>query len=191
MTDMALVFIDVQKGFTATTWGERNNPMAEHRMKELLQYWREKKRLIIHVQHASKEISSPLHPAKSGFAFQDSFEPLPGEWHVIKSVNSAFIGTGLHVKLREHHIEDLVFAGLTTPHCVSTTVRMAANYGYNCTVVEDATAAFRMQDHRGEWLSAEESHQFALAHLHQEFAHVQSTSSLVREQAEVESLFYD
>jgi nicotinamidase-related amidase len=44
-------------------------------------------------------------------------------------VNSCFIGTGLEGYLREKKIRQVVFAGLTTDHCVSTTVRMAANLG--------------------------------------------------------------
>jgi nicotinamidase-related amidase len=46
-----------------------------------------------------------------------------------KHVNSAFIGTGLECYLKEHGIRQLIVAGITTDHCVSTSVRMAANLG--------------------------------------------------------------
>ncbi|KAL4981751.1 Isochorismatase-like protein [Aspergillus falconensis] len=46
-----------------------------------------------------------------------------------KNVNSAFIGTRLESYLREHGIRQLIVAGLTTDHCVSTSVRMAADLG--------------------------------------------------------------
>ncbi|KAL2816314.1 Isochorismatase-like protein [Aspergillus granulosus] len=46
-----------------------------------------------------------------------------------KTVNSAFIGTELESYLRENGIRQLVVAGITTDHCVSTSVRMGANLG--------------------------------------------------------------
>lgn len=44
-----------------------------------------------------------------------------------KTVNSCFIGTELEATLRKHEIRRLYVLGLTTDHCVSTTVRMAGN----------------------------------------------------------------
>ncbi|WP_312855522.1 isochorismatase family protein [Litoribacterium kuwaitense] len=133
----------------------------------------------MHVQHASSDEESLLYPGKEGFSFQKGFEPLTNEWHVIKGVNSAFIGTGLHIKLRDNNLQNIVICGFTTPHCISSTVRMAANYGYTCTVVEDATAAFRLRNHRGEVVDAEEVHLSALAHLHDEFAQVERTETVL------------
>ena len=101
-----------------------------------------------------------------------------------KSVNSAFIGTDLHELLQEIGATELTICGLTTPHCVSTTARMAANLGYSVRLVEDACAAFTSNANvsfdNGPELTADDIHRTALAHLHGEFAHVCQTAEVLR-----------
>lgn len=168
----ALLMIDVQQGLDAPGWGERNNPGAERRMKRLLAAWRAAGLPVIHVQHDSVEPDSPLRPERPGNALKPDFEPLAGEPLFRKSVNSAFIGTGLEPHLRAAGIRSLVVAGLTTDHCVSTTVRMAGNLGFDVVLVGDATATFERTGPGGESWTAEEMHRAALASLHGEFARV-------------------
>ena len=169
-----LLLIDMQIGFEAAVWGERNNPDAEERAKDLLAHWRNAKRPIVHVRHVSIEPRSPLVGA--GTDFKPEVTPLAGEAVFEKSVNSAFIGTNLHEHLQEIGTTHLTICGLTTPHCVSTTTRMAANMGYAVDLVADASAAFSsnadVSFDNGPVLSAEEIHRTALAHLHGEFARV-------------------
>jgi len=171
-TDTALLVIDVQQGLSEPRWGARNNPEAEQRIAELLQAWREAHRPVIHVQHMSLSPDSPLRPGHPGNAFKPEATPLSDEPVFQKQVNSAFIGTELEAYLRSHGIGALVFAGLTTDHCVSTTVRMAANLGFTATVVADATATFERIGPDGEHYSADQMHRLALASLYGEFATV-------------------
>lgn len=44
----ALLVIDVQKGFDASSWGKRNNLDAEKNIQRLLEFWRSQNRLVIH-----------------------------------------------------------------------------------------------------------------------------------------------
>ncbi|MEM9348659.1 MAG: cysteine hydrolase family protein [Pseudomonadota bacterium] len=170
----ALLLIDIQLGFNAPGWGTRNNPDAEARAGELLAAWRAADRPIVHICHVSKELGSPL--SGPGTAFKPEVMPRAGEKIVEKSVNSAFIGTNLHNHLQRVGATDLTICGLTTPHCVSTTTRMAGNLNYNVRLVADACAAFTsnadVSFDGGPLLSAEEIHRTALAHLHGEFAEV-------------------
>ena len=115
-----------------------------------------------------------------GNQFLELTKPAEGEIVIQKNVNSAFIGTNLQEILIEKEIENLVVVGLTTDHCVSTSVRMAGNYGYNTYLVEDATATFDKIGVNGEKFPAQLIHDTALASLNEEFATVITTSDVVK-----------
>jgi nicotinamidase-related amidase len=176
-----LLLIDIQRGFDAPGWGPRNNPGAEVNAARLLDHARRAGWCIVHVRHVSVQPGSPL--SGKGTEFKPEVAPLPGETVLEKTVNSAFIGTGLEALLRGAGIGDLVICGLTTPHCVSTTARMAANLGFSVRLAHDACAAFAGNaDSRWSGApapSAEAIHAAALDHLHGEFARVLSTDAIL------------
>ena len=179
MSKTALLSIDFQKGFDERVWGVRNNPDAESKMSTLLAAWRQQGLPVIHVKHCSQEENSPLKMGSQGNEFKQEASPLAGEMVFEKSVNSAFIGTDLEAYLRDHAIESLVIAGLTTDHCVSTTTRMAGSLGFNVVLVSDATATFDRTGVDGTHYSAEEIHAIHLASLHGEFCNVLDCSAVL------------
>lgn len=183
MQKTALILIDIQQAFIgedASYWGTaRNNPDAEKNMLKILQHWRSQKWPVIHIRHCSIQPNSPLRPECPGNAFQAGFEPLPGETEMTKSVNSAYIETGLSDYLKNRDITDVVHIGLTTDHCVSTSTRMAGNLGFNVTLITDATATFNRTDHQGQVHSAETMHCVNLASLKDEFATLKTTAELL------------
>lgn len=191
MNNTALILIDIQSGFDdASLWGgSRNNPAMEANAAQLLAHGRKNGRKsginIIHVQHASRSETSPLHPKSKGFAFKQGFEPLNGEKHIIKHENSAFIGTDLEIFLREHMISKLIICGITTEHCVSTTTRMASNLGFDVRLIGDACHAWPKTSLDGQHtIDAETIHITELAILHKEFAMVQSTQATIEEMSQ-------
>jgi nicotinamidase-related amidase len=176
----ALILIDIQKGFDNIPYwgGQRNNPHAEKNAAALLQLWRENSLPVFHVQHCSSNPNSPLHASNSGNEFKDEVAPVGFEPVIKKNVNSAFIGTDLKAKLDAAKITTLVIVGLTTDHCVSTTTRMAGNFGFKTFLVADATATFNKKGIGGQSFSAELIHETALASLSNEVATVVTTDFL-------------
>jgi nicotinamidase-related amidase len=176
-----LLVIDVQKGFDDPVWGRRNNPQAEGNIAKLLAAWRRTARPVFYIQHLSRNPDSTLSPGSVGSEIKEIVRPRGDEPVIRKHVNSAFIGTELEARLRARGCETLVITGLTTPHCVSTTARMAGNLGFDTRVVADATAAFDWVGHDGKLYTAEEIHQISLVTLHREFAEIVETESLLEQ----------
>jgi nicotinamidase-related amidase len=68
--------------------------------------------------------------------------PLPGEHLIDKPGKGAFHATPLQPLLQRLGVTQLVFAGVTTEVCVQTTMREANDRGYECLLVEEATASY-------------------------------------------------
>jgi nicotinamidase-related amidase len=179
MIPATLLLIDVQTGLDSPDLGKRNNPQAEQNIARLLAKWRKKDWPIVHVRHDSIEPQSKLRPDSPGNTIKTEAKPLADEIVFGKSGNSAFIGSGLEQYLREREVDKLVVVGLTTDHCVSTSVRMAENLGFDVTVVVDATATFERTGYNGIHYSAENIHQINLLSLQNEFCKIQSTEELL------------
>lgn len=175
----ALLLIDVQKGFEEVEYwgGNRNNPEAEQRISEILGLWRSQDMPIIHIMHNSTLPQSPLFPGKEGNKLMDIVLPQQDEPLMTKNVNSAFIGTELEKYLNDRNIQHLVVCGFTTDHCISTSVRMGANLGFELVVVKDATVTFD-RNFEGKHYPAAEIHNVHLASLQEEFAEVVSSEEV-------------
>ena len=178
----ALLLIDIQKGLDDIDYygGHRNNLQAESNARKVLAFWRNHKLPIFHIKHNSTNPNSPLVKGQTGNDFKDIVKPLANETIIEKEVNSAFMGTDLKQQLDEREINELVIAGLTTDHCISSSARMAGNLGYKTYVVSDATATFDKVGANGIKYEAELIHEVALASLHNEFATVIGTDDLLK-----------
>lgn len=177
----ALLLIDVQQGFYEESYwgGQRNNPQAEANIEKLLTHWRAQGLPVMHIKHDSVNTASPLHPQKPGNAIMPFAVPKAEEPLFPKQVNSGFIGTRLKEYLDEQGIRRLLIVGFTTNHCVSTTARMAGNYGYEVFVAEDATVSFDRISFDKTLIKAQDIHTISLASLHEEFATIVKTDEMV------------
>lgn len=146
-----------------------------------MEKWRELNLPVFHIRHSSLNPDSKLHETHTGFEFNDYVLPKNNEPVITKQVNSAFIGTNLKEHLDQQDINTLVIIGITTNHCVSTTTRMAGNFGYETYVISDATATFDRIGIHGEKYDSELIHLTSLANLNDEFATVWNSEKLLNE----------
>lgn len=167
-----LVLVDIQKAFLEKDYPgkKRNNPNAESVCGKILKEWRELKLPIIHVRHSSTNPESKLHKSKPGFEFNDYVKPCKGEIILTKEVNSAFIGTKLEDILINKKSKTLVFIGMTTNHCISSTVRMSGNLGFETYLISDSTACYNTKGIDGRMIDCEIIYESSLASLREEFA---------------------
>jgi len=180
LTNAVLLPIDMQKAFDEPSWPRRWNKAVDGNGLRLIETWRAAGRPIIHIRHDSAEPQSTLRPGRPGNAFREGFGPKGDEPLVTKSVNSAFIGTDLELRLRRLGVDTIAAFGISTDMCVSTTVRMGANLGYRMILVEDACDCFDLPDGQGGIIPAEAVHAAHVATLGFEFAKVVTTRELVQ-----------
>ncbi|MEQ8292166.1 MAG: isochorismatase family protein [Roseovarius sp.] len=178
--ETALLLIDVQKGVNVLEhWGgptgRRNNPGAEAEMARLLAAWRAAGLPVIYTQHDSREAASPLKLSLPTGAMIEGFEPSASEIIVRKDVNSAFIGTDIELRMRQHGITRLVVVGFFTNFCVETSTRMAGNMGYDTYLVPEACATTNRVGPDGTDHDPETVHALSVASLHGEFCTAIST----------------
>jgi ureidoacrylate peracid hydrolase len=78
-----------------------------------------------------------------GGEIRREFEPQPGDIVALEHwCSSGFANTDLDFQLKTHGIHKLIVIGLRANTCVESTVRFAAELGYEVTMVKDATASF-------------------------------------------------
>jgi nicotinamidase-related amidase len=132
----------------------------------LLQAWRALGWPVVHTREAHQADLSDCPPAKRvrgnpslrigdmgpmgrllvrgepGSQIVPTLAPQPGELVIDKPGKGAFYGTPLGNELHGMGVTQLVFAGVTTEVCVQTTMREANDRGFDCLLVEEATASY-------------------------------------------------
>lgn len=77
-----------------------------------------------------------------GHDFIDELQPLPGELVLDKNTYGAFARSTLEQHLKSRGVRRLAIAGVTADVCVHTTLREAADRGFDCFYVRDAISTF-------------------------------------------------
>jgi biuret amidohydrolase len=83
-----------------------------------------------------------FHREEVEYQILDAVRPDPSDIVLHKSTVSAFNSSSLDRILRGMGVESLVVTGVVTDGCVDSTARDASDLGYDCTIVEDACAAW-------------------------------------------------
>jgi nicotinamidase-related amidase len=127
----ALLIVDIQDFyFPGDGPGLVNAEQASLTAKEILQVFRDKKQLVVHVRHKSSK-GSEIHK---------NVEPISNEKIITKEEVNSFLGTDLLEYLRGNHINRVVIIGMQTQMCLEAAVRAAHDYGFECVVVQEACA---------------------------------------------------
>jgi len=151
----ALLIVDIQNFyFPGEGPGLVHAEEAAMVAKELLQLFRDKQQLVVHVRHQSKK----------GFEIHASVSPLPSEKVITKQEVNSFYKTDLLEYLKNNKVNRLVIIGMQTHMCLEAAVRAAHDFGFECVVVQDACATKDMKF--GEkTVKAEDVHTTVLATL--------------------------
>jgi nicotinamidase-related amidase len=111
-----------------------------------------------------------VKPGSNEAQIVKELEPQHGDIVIGKTVSSPFNGTNIDFVLRSMRLDQLVITGVVTNGCVETTVRDAADRGYEVILIEDACAAM-----------TREIHENSIDILRDDFANVRSTHELLAE----------
>ena len=82
-----------------------------------------------------------------GGRFHSDFEPRPGEVVAQEHwLSSGFANTDLDLQLKKHGVRKVIVIGMRTNTCIESTVRFAAELGYEVTLVRDAIGSFGVDE---------------------------------------------
>jgi len=127
----ALLIVDIQNFyFPGDGPGLVNAEAASLNAREILEIFREKNQLIVHVRHKSDK----------GFEIHKNVEPLSDEKVITKEEVNSFQKTDLLEYLKSNNISRLVIIGMQTQMCLEAAVRAAHDFGFECIVIHDACA---------------------------------------------------
>lgn len=125
----ALLIIDIQNFYFPGGALPLYEPeKAALNAQKLLNEFRANKLVVIHIKHN----------ASSGAEIHELVKPVKGEKIITKDKANSFVNTDLLEYLKENNITDLVICGMQTHMCLEAATRAASDYGFNCTVIEDA-----------------------------------------------------
>ncbi|MBN1821501.1 MAG: cysteine hydrolase [Prolixibacteraceae bacterium] len=125
----ALIIIDIQEFYFPGGAVPLEKPeLAAQNAAKVLDYFRKNNGLVAHVRH-NYEPGGLIHKL---------VKPLDNEKIFSKDDVNAFLNTGLQEYLQVNNIKNVVLCGMQTHMCLEAATRAAHDFGYNCTVIDDA-----------------------------------------------------
>ncbi len=176
----ALLLVDIQNDyFPGGRMVLEGSDEASLRAKELLTAFRQKHLPIVHIHHVSTRPGATFFlPGTDGVRPHSNVQPLPDEFVVQKNFPNSFRNTNLLEHLQSLQVEQVVVAGMMTHMCIDATARAAFDFGFSCTVVDDACAT-RALSFGDRVVPAEQVHLSFLAALSTVYANVVNTRELL------------
>lgn len=159
MSKRALVTIDIQNDyFPGGKWTLDGMEAAADNAARLLAAARSSGDTIVHVHHEFASADAPFFaPGTPGAAIHQKALPLSGETQVLKHTVNAFQNTNLKDILQAAGAEELLICGAMSHMCIDAAVRAAKDFGFTCTVAQDACAT-RELEFNGKTIPADQVH---------------------------------
>lgn len=153
----ALIIIDMQNDFVLP-----GAPMCVAgaletvpRIRQVLNWYRAQKSPVFHVHRTYRADGSDVEqnriaqfkkrpfllPDTEGSEIVAELTPLAGEFQILKKRFSAFMQTELDFILRRQNLQRLVICGTQYPVCIRATIFDGLAYGYELSLLTDATSA--------------------------------------------------
>jgi nicotinamidase-related amidase len=169
-TNTALLIIDIQNFYFPNGALPLIEPeKAAENAAKLLTTFRDNNMLVIHVRHN----------ANSGAEIHKLVAPIEGEKKISKDKANSFVGTDLLDYLHANSIENLVICGMQTHMCLEAATRAASDYGFNCTVIDDACTTRDLKF--GETIvKAKDVHYSTLSTLKGTYAEIKTTEEFIQ-----------
>jgi nicotinamidase-related amidase len=138
----ALLLIDLQNDyFPGGRMELAHMDAAAAQAGKLLEAFRRRQLPTCHIQHVAIRPGATFFVADTpGAEIHRSIAPQAGEAIVVKHYPNSFRETDLLAKLREWQVARVVICGAMSHMCIDATTRAAADYGFECTVVQGACA---------------------------------------------------
>ena len=176
----ALLLVDIQNDyFPNGRMPLEKSIEASQKAQEILQAYRAKQKLVVHVQHISTRPDA-VHflPCTKGIEFHPNVLPNKNETIIKKHYPNSFKDTSLLNHLTKNKITHLTIVGMMTHMCIDATVRAAYDNGFSCTVLHDACATKNLE-FNNMMIPAQSVHHAFLAALQPLYANVTSTKDFL------------
>ena len=177
LSNASLLIIDAQNEYLSGPLALAGMEAATANIALLLEAARKAKRPVVHVRHLGT-VGGMFDPQGPRGEFIAGLEPTGDEVIIDKRMPNAFNATRLRDELEEQGHLDLIVCGFMSHSSVSTTVRAAKDYGFRCTLVEDACATRDLPTANGV-ISAADVQRTEMAIMNDNFATLAQTINLI------------
>ena len=177
LSNASLLIIDAQNEYLSGPLALSGMKAATDNIARLLKAAREAKRPVVHVRHLGT-VGGMFDPQGPRGEFIAGLEPTGDEVIIEKRMPNAFNDTRLREALETQGHLDLIVCGFMSHSSVSTTVRAAKDYGFRCTLVEDACATRDLPTANGV-ISAADVQRTEMAIMNDNFATLAQTINLI------------
>ncbi|QDV68172.1 Streptothricin hydrolase [Rosistilla carotiformis] len=176
----ALIVVDLQNDyFPAGKWELDSVESASANAARLLDTFRKRNQLVVHVRHEFPTDDAPFFvPGSQGAEHHTSVQPADGEPVVVKHQINSFRDTDLKAILDDAGIKRVVIVGAMSHMCIDAVTRAANDFGYQCTVAHDACATLALE-FLGKEVPSDQVHAAFMAALAFGYAQVISTNEVL------------